>query len=97
MKTRNKQRLFFWGSFTSLVAMMLFLYGEYKDQEGVISRMHEVNNRQIEVMAMSYTNLLVVQSEHYADTINAMQKHHEKEIAECVAFYSDALEEAKNK
>ncbi|MBC8395068.1 MAG: hypothetical protein H8E05_00060 [Bacteroidetes bacterium] len=97
MKTRNKQRLFFWGSFTSLVVMVFFLYSEYKDQEGIISRTHEVGNRQIEMMAENYTNLLVAQSAHHADIINAMREHHKKEITECVAFYSNALEEAKNK
>ena len=49
----NKERAFYWLTVLPLLGMLIYLHGEYKDQEAIIDRMHEIGNRQVEVMATS--------------------------------------------
>jgi hypothetical protein len=49
----NKERLFYYGTVIPLTVMLLYLYGEYKDQEKTIHDTYRICNRQIEVINMS--------------------------------------------
>ena len=42
--------------------MLLYLHSEYKDQQAINDRLMDVSNRQVEAMAVSYTELLNQQS-----------------------------------
>ena len=100
MKTRNKERLFFWGTVTPLVAMLLFTYFEYKDQEALVGRSHKVFNRQIQLSADSYYKQIQTKGRKIKLLENQMiklEEHHRKEIGECVSFYNETIEELKNK
>lgn len=97
MKTRNKERLFFWGTVTLLVAMLLFTYFEYKDQESLVKKGHKISNRQILLAAKSYKQTLDrIKLQHQIE-IWKIEEHHRKEIGECVSFYNETIEELKNK
>ena len=91
-----KNRLYYWGTVVPLAALCLYVHAEYKDQQAIIDRQHDISNRQVEIMAATYTSLLITQSKRHADEIVTLETHHKKEIGECVEFYSRALDEAKN-
>ena len=91
----NKERLFYWLTVLPLAAMIVYTYSEYKDQEAIIDRMHKIGNRQVEVMATSYAELVSLQAMRHMDEIIKLEEHHKQEIGECVEFYTQALEEAK--
>lgn len=76
--------------------MLLYLYGEYKDQQAINDRLMDVSNRQVEIMAASYTNLLTEQSIRQMNEIVKLEEHHKQEIGECVEFYTQVIEEIKN-
>ena len=89
-----KERLFYWGTVVPLAALCLYVHAEYKDQQAINDRQHDVSNRQVEIMAASYTELLTELSKRHAEEVVKLQEHHKKEISECVAFYDQALSEA---
>mgnify|MGYP000014172058 FL=1 len=91
----NKERAFYWLTVLPLLGMLIYLHGEYKDQEAIIDRMHKMGNRQLEVMATSYAELVSLQAMRHMDEIIKIEEHHKQEIGECVEFYTQALEEAK--
>jgi len=76
--------------------MLLYLHGEYKDQQAITDRLMNVSNRQVELMAASYTELLNQQSIRQMDEIVKLEEHHKQEIGECVEFYTQVIEEIKN-
>ncbi len=92
-----KNRLYYWGTVVPLSAMLLYMHAQYKDQQAIIDKQHNISNRQVEIMAASYTELLTELSKRHADEIVKLQEHHKKEIGECVAFYDQALSEAVEK
>ena len=75
---------------------MIYLHGEYKDREAIIERMHKLNNRQLEVMAASYTELLNQQSIRQMVEIGKIEQHHREEVAEVMEFYETELNGSKN-
>jgi len=89
----NKERLFYWLTVLPLAAMIVYTYSEYKDQETIIDRMHKVGNRQLEVMATSYAELVSLQAMRHTDEILKIEEHHKQEIRELIDFYT---EEVKN-
>ena len=89
----NKERLFYWLTVLPLAAMIVYTYSEYKDQEAIIDRMHKVGNRQLEVMATSYAELVSLQAMRHTDEILKIEEHHKQEIKELIEFYT---EEVKN-
>ena len=76
--------------------MLLYLHSEYKDQQAINDRLMDVSNRQVEVMAVSYTELLNQQSIRQMNEIVKLEEHHKQEIGECVEFYTQVIEEIKN-
>jgi hypothetical protein len=76
--------------------MLLYLHGEYKDQQAITDRLMNVTNRQVEAMATSYTELLNQQSIRQMNEIVKLEEHHKQEIGECVEFYTQVIEEIKN-
>ena len=76
--------------------MLLYLHSEYKDQQAINDRLMDVSNRQVEVMAVSYTELLNQQSIRQMNEIVKLEQHHKQEIGECVEFYTQVIEEIKN-
>ena len=97
MTSRTKDRLYFWGTVVPLASMLLYVYSEYKDREGIINRQLELSNRQLELMATSYTKLVIKQSELHADEIIKLEQHHRQEVGECIMFYDRVIKEAKDK
>tara|TARA_Y100001938_G_C8057374_1_gene415218 strand:+ start:456 stop:692 length:237 start_codon:yes stop_codon:yes gene_type:complete len=77
--------------------MLLYLHSEYKDQQVINDRLMDVSNRQVELMAASYTQLLTEQSIRQMNEIVKLEEHHKQEIGECVEFYTQVIEEIKNK
>ena len=90
---KTKERLFYWLTVLPLAAMIVYTYSEYKDQEAIIDRMHKVGNRQLEVMATSYAELVSLQAMRHTDEILKIEEHHKQEIKELIDFYT---EEVKN-
>ena len=90
---KTKERLFYWLTVLPLTAMIVYTYSEYKDQEVIIDRMHKVGNRQLEVMATSYAELVSLQAMRHTDEILKIEEHHKQEIKELIEFYT---EEVKN-
>ena len=76
--------------------MLLYLHSEYKDQQAINDRLMDVSNRQVEAMAVSYTELLNQQSIRQMNEIVKLEEHHKQEIGECVEFYTQVIEEIKN-
>ena len=89
----NKERAFYWLTVLPLLGMLIYLHGEYKDQEAIIDRMHKISNRQVEVMATSYAELVSLQAMRHTDEILKIEEHHKQEIKELIDFYT---EEVKN-
>ena len=89
----NKERMFYWLTVLPLAGMLIYLHGEYKDQEAIIDRMHKVGNIQLEVMATSYAELVSLQAMRHTDEILKIEEHHKQEIKELIEFYT---EEVKN-
>ena len=89
----NKERAFYWLTVLPLLGMLIYLHGEYKDQEAIIDRMHKVGNIQLEVMATSYAELVSLQAMRHTDEILKIEEHHKQEIKELIEFYT---EEVKN-
>ena len=92
----NKERMFYWLTVLPLAGMLIYLHGEYKDREAIIKRMHKLNNRQLEVMAASYTELLNQQSIRQMIEIGKIEQHHREEVAEVMEFYETELNGSKN-
>ena len=97
MTNKLKNRLYFWGTVVPLAGMLLYVYSEYKDRESIIDRQFELSNRQLEMMAVSYTNLVIKQSELHADEIVKLEQHHRQEVGECIMFYDRVIKETKDK
>ena len=97
MMNRTKDRLYFWGTVVPLAGMLLYVYSQYKDQENIIDRQLELSNRQLEMMATSYTKLVVKQEELHADEIIKLEQHHRQEVGECIMFYDRVIKETKDK
>jgi hypothetical protein len=97
MTSKVKNRLYFWGTVVPLAGMLLYVYSEYKDRESIIDRQFELSNRQLEMMAVSYTNLVIKQSELHADEIVKLEQHHRQEVGECIMFYDRVIKETKDK
>ena len=95
MTTKTKDRIYYWATVLPLLVVIGVLNSHNKDQEQVIDRLHATSNRQVELMAASYTKLLNEQSLRFTAEIVELEEHHKKEIGECVQFYTIALEEAK--
>ncbi len=96
MTTRTKDRIYYWSTVVPLVSMLLYLHSEYKDQQAINDRLMDVSNRQVEAMAVSYTELLNQQSIRQMNEIVKLEEHHKQEIGECVEFYTQVIEEIKN-
>ena len=92
-----KERLFYWGTVVPLAALCLYVHTEYKDQQAIIDRQLELSNRQLELMAGSYTKLVIKQSELHADEIIKLEQHHRQEVGECIIFYDRVIKETKDK
>lgn len=92
-----KNRLYYWGTVVPLTAMLLYVHAEYKDQHAIIGRQLELSNRQLELMATSYTKLVIKQSELHADEIIKLEQHHRQEVGECIIFYDRVIKETKDK
>ena len=92
-----KERLFYWGTVVPLAALCLYVHAEYKDQQAIIDRQLELSNRQLELMAGSYTKLVIKQSELHADEIIKLEQHHRQEVGECIIFYDRVIKETKDK
>ena len=92
-----RNRLYYWGTVVPLAALCLYVHAEYKDQQAIIDHQLELSNRQLEMMAGSYTKLVVKQSELHAEEIIKLEQHHRQEIGECVAFYDRVIKETKDK
>ena len=92
-----KERLFYWGTVVPLAALCLYVHAEYKDQQAIIDRQLELSNRQLELMAGSYTKLVIKQSELHADEIIKLEQHHRQEVGECIMFYDRVIKETKDK
>ena len=90
-----KERLFYWGTVVPLTAMLLYVHAEYKDQQAIIDRQLELSNRQLELMAGSYTKLVIKQSELHADEIIKLEQHHRQEVGEIIEHSQLMLEEVK--
>jgi hypothetical protein len=54
MNKSNKDIFIYWGSVLSLLAVIGLLYARNQDQQKTIIRGHNVSNRQIELINMSY-------------------------------------------
>ena len=92
-----KNRLYYWGTVVPLAALCLYVHAEYKDQQSIIDRQHDISNRQVEIMAASYTELLTELSKRHAEEVVKLEQHHRQEIGECVAFYDRVIKETKDK
>lgn len=92
-----KERLYYWGTVVPLVTLCLYVHAEYKDQQATIDRMHNISNRQVEIMAATYTDLLTELSKRHAEEIIKLEQHHRQEVGECIMFYDRVIEEAKDK
>ena len=92
-----KERLFYWGTVVPLAALCLYVHAEYKDQQSIIDRQHDISNRQVEIMAASYTELLTELSKRHAEEVVKLEQHHRQEIGECIEFYDRVIKETKDK
>ena len=92
-----KERLYYWGTVIPLVAMLLYVHAEYKDQQAIIDRQHAISNRQVEIMAASYTELLTELSKRHAEEVVKLEQHHRQEIGECIEFYDRVVKETEDK
>tara|TARA_B100000214_G_scaffold326639_1_gene264796 strand:- start:66 stop:347 length:282 start_codon:yes stop_codon:yes gene_type:complete len=90
-----KERLYYWGTVVPLTGMLLYVHAEYKDQQAIIDHQHKVSNRQIELMAESYTRLLNKQSEQFAKELIIREQHHREEVNEVITHAQDMIDEAK--
>ena len=97
MDSKVKVRLIYWGSVIPLFGIIVYMYGEYKQQEHNIDRYNSISNRQVQIISKHFTDLLVKQSELHVDQLIEMENHHKQEIDECVEFYGRVLDEAKKK
>tara|TARA_R100000808_G_scaffold1950_1_gene8300 strand:+ start:70030 stop:70302 length:273 start_codon:yes stop_codon:yes gene_type:complete len=89
MNIKINHRYYYWGTMLPLLAMIVYTYSEYKDQEAIIDRMHKVGNRQLEVMATSYAELVSLQAMRHTDEILKIEEHHKQEIKELIEFYTE--------
>ena len=97
MDSKVKVKLIYWGSVIPLFGIIVYLYGEYKQQEHNIDRYHSISNRQAQIISKHFTDLLFKQSELHADQLISLENHHKQEIGECIEFYSRVLDEAEKK
>ena len=88
MTTRTKDRIYYWGTVVPLVSMLLYLHSEYKDQQAINDRLMDVSNRQVEIMAASYTKLLTEQSIRQMNEIVKLEEHHKQEVQGVIEFYT---------
>ena len=91
-----RNRLYYWGTVVPLAALCLYVHAEYKDQQAIIDRQHNVSNRQVEIMAATYTDLLTELSKRHAEEIIKLEQHHRQEVGECIMFYDRVIEETKD-
>ena len=92
-----KNRLYYWGTVVPLAALCLYVHAEYKDQQSIIDRQHDISNRQVEIMAASYTELLTELSKRHAEEVVKLEQHHRQEIGECIEFYDRVVKETEDK
>jgi len=92
-----KERLFYWGTVIPLTVILLYQHDQIVDRETVMIDQIDRSNKQLEVMADSYTNLLTAQSKRHADEIVTLETHHKKEIGECIEFYDRVVKETEDK
>ena len=92
-----KERLFYWGTVVPLAALCLYVHAEYKDQQAIIDRQQNLSNRQVEIMAASYTELLTELSKRHAEEVVKLEQHHRQEIGECIEFYDRVVKETEDK
>ena len=92
-----KERLFYWGTVVPLAALCLYVHAEYKDQQAIIDRQQNLSNRQVEIMAASYTELLTELSKRHAKEVVKLEQHHRQEIGECIEFYDRVVKETEDK
>ena len=90
-------RLYYWGTFVPLVALLLCTYTEYKNQEALIEHGQQVHNRQLQVTSMAHLKRMEEQRmRHMANVIHQNQDH-QQEIGGLVLFYSNVIKEIKEK
>ena len=77
--------------------MLLYVHAEYKDQQAIIDRQHDVSNRQVEIMAASYTELLTELSKRHAEEIVTREQHHREEVNEVLTHAQEMIDEERKK
>ena len=92
-----KERLYYWGTVIPLIAMLLYVHAEYKDQQAIIDRQHAISNRQVEIMAASYTELLTELSKRHAEEIVTREQHHREEVNEVLTHAQEMIDEERRK
>ena len=92
-----KERLYYWGTVIPLVAMLLYVHAEYKDQQAIIDRQHDISNRQVEIMAASYTELLTELSKRHAEEIVTREQHHREEVNEVLTHAQEMIDQERKK
>ncbi len=75
-----KERLYFWGTVTPLIAMLLYMHSEYLDQEKVMLKMMETQSRQLQLVSAGHKHALDRQEKEFIDVMMLIEKHHRQEV-----------------
>tara|TARA_Y100000310_G_C20483226_1_gene715695 strand:+ start:19 stop:324 length:306 start_codon:yes stop_codon:yes gene_type:complete len=93
----KSKRLYYWGTFVPLVALLLCTYTEYKNQEALVEDGHKIHNRQLQTISMFHVKKLEEQKmRHMANTYH-QNRDHQREIGSLVLFYSDVIKGIRDK
>ena len=90
-----KNRLYYWGTVVPLMAMLLYVHSEYRDQQAIIDRQYTVSNRQFEIMGASYVKMLNAQSKRHDEELAKIMHHHGEEVREVIEQTQRMIEESK--
>ena len=90
-------RIQYWCTVIPLLAILLYTWSEYKDQEKLIEDGQRIYNRQLTLTGQSHIKKMEdLKMRHMAHVIH-QQHHHQQEIGGLVEFYGNVIKEIEEK
>ena len=93
----NKHRVFFYGTLVPVLVMFGFLYSEYVDGRQIISDTYNVTNRQIELVTIAHQDRINDQSMRHMAVTHKLQCSQQHDLDALITYYSEIIEELRNK
>jgi hypothetical protein len=96
----TNQRVFYWVIMSIILVMFGLMYEQYIDLEDALHRTNKVSSRQAQLTVQSWNDKVQTRNrkiELLEQHILFAEEHHMKEVSACVAYYTEALEEAKKR